>query len=81
MSGSLVLDIMLGLVLIAYIVYGFRNGFSRSVFVIAGVVAGVVGAFFLAPLAATWVPVSLPLKVTLIPMPNGNFRFAALVFF
>ena len=59
MSGSLVLDIMLGLVLIAYIVYGFRNGFSRSVFVIAGVVAGVVGAFFLAPLAATWVPVSL----------------------
>ena len=59
MSNSLVLDILVGLMLVAYIVYGFSNGLSRSIFVIAGVVAGVIGAFFLAPLAATWVPLAL----------------------
>lgn len=54
-----VLDIVLGLVLLAYLVYGFRNGLSRSIFVIAGVIAGTIAAFFAAPLAAAWVPVPL----------------------
>lgn len=59
MTESLVLDIVLAIVLVSYMVYGFRNGLSRSIFVILGVVAGVVGAFFLAPLATAWVSVPL----------------------
>lgn len=50
------LDVLLGLTLIAYVAYGLRNGLSRSLFVIAGVVAGAIAAFFLAPLVSTWVP-------------------------
>ncbi len=57
MTESIVLDIILAVVLLAYVIYGFRNGLSRTGFVIAGVVVGVVAAFFLAPLAATWVSV------------------------
>ncbi|MCC6856270.1 MAG: MarP family serine protease [Microbacteriaceae bacterium] len=56
MSEALVLDVLLGLTLIAYVAYGLRNGLSRSLFVIAGVVAGAIAAFFLAPLVSTWVP-------------------------
>lgn len=56
MTEALVLDVLLIVTLISYVVYGFRNGLSRSVFVIAGVVAGVIAAFFLVPLAAVWVP-------------------------
>jgi S1-C subfamily serine protease len=56
MIEALILDIALVIMLIGYIVYGFRNGLSRSAFTIAGVIAGVIAAFFLAPLVATWVP-------------------------
>lgn len=56
MTEALVLDVLLVITLISYIGYGFRNGLSRSIFVIAGVIAGVIAAFFLVPLAATWVP-------------------------
>lgn len=67
MTESLVLDILLVVMLLGYIVYGFRNGLSRSVFVIAGIIAGVVATFFLAPILATWVPVPwLRLVVTLL---------------
>ena len=59
MTASLLLDILLGVVLLTYTVYGFRSGFSRSIFVIAGVVAGAIAAFFIGPLAATWVPLPL----------------------
>lgn len=56
MIEALVLDVLLVIALIGYVVYGFRNGLSRSIFVIAGVVAGVIAAFFLVPLVAAWVP-------------------------
>jgi len=55
MSEALVLDVLLIVMLVGYVVYGFRNGLSRSLFVIAGVVAGIIGAFFLAPIVAAWV--------------------------
>lgn len=55
MTEVLVLDVVLGLVLIAYVVYGFGNGLSRSIFVIAGVIAGLVAAYFIVPLVAGWV--------------------------
>lgn len=57
MTESQVLDILLGVVLLAYCVYGLRSGLSRSILVIAGVLAGAVAAFFAAPLAAAWVSV------------------------
>lgn len=67
MTESLVLDILLGLMLIGYIVYGFRNGLSGAAFAIAGLVAGVIAAFFLTPLVASWVPVPiLRLIVTIL---------------
>lgn len=59
MTESLVLDIILGVILLAYVVYGFRHGLSRSLFVISGVVAGAIAAFFVAPMAAAWVAVPL----------------------
>jgi S1-C subfamily serine protease len=54
---GLVLDVLLVLVLLAYLTYGIRNGLSRSAFVIGGVVAGVVAAYVLAPLAGEAVPI------------------------
>jgi S1-C subfamily serine protease len=42
--------------LVAYTVFGYRNGLSGSIFVILGVVIGVIAAFFLAPLVASIVP-------------------------
>lgn len=57
MNEALVLDVLLALVLLAYVVYGVRNGLSRTVFVVAGVIGGVVAAYLLAPTVATWVPV------------------------
>ena len=56
MTESLFLDILLLLMLLGYLVYGFRNGLSRSAFTIAGIVAGVIAAFFLAPVIAGLVP-------------------------
>lgn len=67
MTESLALDIVLGLVLIGYLVYGVRNGLSSAIFAIAGVVAGVIAAFFVTPLVSTWVPIPiLRLIVTIL---------------
>ncbi len=56
MSDVLVLDLLLAALLVGYTVYGFRTGLSGSIFVIAGVVAGVVASIFIAPLVSSWVP-------------------------
>lgn len=55
MTDAIVLDVLLIVLLIAYVVYGFRNGLSRSAFVIAGVVAGAIAAYFVVPLVTGWV--------------------------
>jgi uncharacterized membrane protein required for colicin V production len=66
-TEALVLDVLLGIALLAYVVYGFRNGLSRSLFVIAGVIGGVIAAYFLAPVVAEWVPFPiLRLGVTVV---------------
>lgn len=66
MTESLILDVALVLMLLGYVVYGFRNGLSRTAFTLAGIIAGVIAAFFLAPLVATLVPVPfLRLGVTI----------------
>ena len=67
MNEALVLDILLGLVLLAYVVYGIRHGLSRAAFVIAGVIGGVIAAYFFAPVIGNWVPVPfLRLGVTIL---------------
>ncbi|WP_167047250.1 MarP family serine protease [Salinibacterium sp. ZJ454] len=53
---GIVLDILLILLLIGYLVYGFRAGFFRSLGGILGVAAGGVAAFFAIPVVSTWVP-------------------------
>ena len=59
MTESLALDVILGLVLIAYLVYGLRNGLSSAIFAIAGIVVGVIAAFFVTPLISAWVPIPI----------------------
>lgn len=67
MTESLVLDVLLVLMLLGYLAYGFRTGLSRSAFVIVGVLAGVIAAFFLAPVISGWVSVPvLRLGATLL---------------
>jgi len=66
-TESLILDVLLVLMLLGYVAYGFRNGLSRSAFTIAGIIAGIIAAFFLAPLIAGLVPVPfLHLGVTVV---------------
>lgn len=56
MTPGIVLDIALIVALISYLVWGLREGLSRTGFTIAGVIAGAVAAFFLSPMIAAWVP-------------------------
>lgn len=58
MFGFTILDLILVLVLIAYLVYGLRNGFWVSLGGLVGFVAGAVAAFFSIPLVSAWVPSS-----------------------
>lgn len=53
---SVVLDLALALILVGFLVAGYRSGLARNVGGIVGVFAGAVGAFFLVPLVGGWVP-------------------------
>lgn len=56
MPVSLVLDIVLVVLLIGFLISGFRSGFVRSAGGMLGFVAGGVAAFFVVPLVGGWVP-------------------------
>ncbi len=56
MPVGLALDVTLIVLLLAYISYGFRVGFTRSIATILGIVLGAVAAFFVMPLVGSWVP-------------------------
>lgn len=56
MTGSMVLDVFLVLLLLSFFAYGYRSGLVRSAAGIAGIVAGGVVAFFLVPIVGSWVP-------------------------
>ena len=56
MTESLVLDLLLGGLLIGYLVFGLRHGLTRSGAAIAGILAGLVGAWFVLPLLWPWIP-------------------------
>jgi uncharacterized membrane protein required for colicin V production len=75
MNGSVVLDLLLVLLLIAYAVFGFRRGFILSLGSFAGIIAGAVASFFAIPLVTGWVtapqfrlPVILVVIVALIAL-------------
>jgi S1-C subfamily serine protease len=55
MTGSVVLDLVLLLMLVGYAIYGYRAGFVVSLAGIVGIVIGVIAAFFAVPLVASWV--------------------------
>lgn len=55
MADVWVLDIALALLLLSYVIYGYRVGLVVSLGGILGVVAGAVAAFFAIPLVSTWV--------------------------
>jgi uncharacterized membrane protein required for colicin V production len=53
--------------LAGYVVYGFRNGLSSTVFTIAGAVVGVIAAVFLVPLVSRFLPLpQLRLAVSVV---------------
>ncbi|WP_375388508.1 MarP family serine protease [uncultured Amnibacterium sp.] len=53
---SIALDLVLGLVLLGYLVQGWRLGFVRSIGAIAGIIAGGIAAALLSPLIGSLVP-------------------------
>lgn len=55
MLGSILLDVFLVALLIAYLVYGYRTGLIRSLGGIIGVVVGGILAVILVPLVTSWV--------------------------
>lgn len=50
------LDVLLVLLLLVFLVYGYRAGLVRSVSGIVGMVAGGIAAFVVVPLVGAWVP-------------------------
>jgi uncharacterized membrane protein required for colicin V production len=55
-TESIFLDVLLIVLLVSYVAYGIRAGFSHAVFAFAGVVAGAIAAYFLVPIISSWVP-------------------------
>ncbi|WP_106210654.1 MarP family serine protease [Glaciihabitans tibetensis] len=77
MTDSVVLDVLLGLLLIGYLVYGFRHGLLHSVGSILGVAAGAIGAVLLIPLLGSWIPepgwrIAATLAVLLVLLVGGQ---------
>lgn len=54
--GSVAIDVILVLVLLSALVYGYSRGMLRVVGGLAGMIAGAIAAFVLLPLIATWAP-------------------------
>lgn len=56
MQVPTLLDVLLVLLLLVFLVYGYRAGLVRSLSGIVGMVAGGIAAFFVVPLLGAWVP-------------------------
>ena len=56
MQPGVILDIILVVVLIGFLIRGWRAGLLGSLGGLVGLAAGGVGAFFAIPLVASWVP-------------------------
>lgn len=55
MIQSPVLDVLLIIVILGYLIYGYRRGLLRNVGAIIGIIAGGIAAVFLVPLLSTWI--------------------------
>jgi S1-C subfamily serine protease len=55
-GGAWILDLLLLLMLVAYVVSGYRRGLLHSAFSLAGVALGATVAYFAIPLVGSWVP-------------------------
>ena len=55
MNGSVLVDLLLVVVLISFLVYGFRSGFLRALGGILGFTAGGIAAFLLVPVVGGWI--------------------------
>ena len=53
--APIALDLLLVVLLIGYLIYGFRRGLALSVASILGAVLGAVAAFFAIPLVTSWI--------------------------
>src|SRR3954471_4245349 len=78
MPLTLLLDVILALLLLGYLLYGIRAGLLRSIFPIAGVVAGGIAGILLLPVLTSIVPdpgwriaASIALVVGLVAIGNG----------
>ncbi|MDH6237327.1 MarP family serine protease [Cryobacterium sp. CG_9.6] len=56
MTGSLILDLFLIVILFGALVNGYRSGLVRSLSGIIGAALGGVAAFFVVPLVGAWIP-------------------------
>lgn len=56
MQGSVILDVILIVLLVASLGAGWRSGLIGSISGLLGLVAGAVAAYFVVPLVPTWVP-------------------------
>ncbi len=77
-SEAVVLDVVLLVMLAGYVIYGFRNGLSSTVFTLAGIVLGLIAVLFLVPLVSRLLPipqlrlaVSIVLAIGLVSAGNG----------
>ncbi|MEY2848267.1 MAG: hypothetical protein RI885_932 [Actinomycetota bacterium] len=55
-SAAWIIDVLLVLLLLASLVWGYRSGLARSAFALAGLVLGSVAAVLAVPVVITWVP-------------------------
>jgi S1-C subfamily serine protease len=83
MNASVLLDVLLGLLLLGYLIYGFRHGMLHSVGSILGIAAGAVGAVLLIPTLSTWIPepgwrIAATLGAVLVLLVGGQAAGAAL---
>jgi uncharacterized membrane protein required for colicin V production len=83
MNASVLLDVLLGLLLLGYLIYGFRHGMLHSVGSILGIAAGAVGAVLLIPTLSSWIPepgwrIAATLGAVLVLLVGGQAAGAAL---
>jgi uncharacterized membrane protein required for colicin V production len=83
MNASVLLDVLLGLLLLGYLIYGFRHGMLHSVGSILGIAAGAVGAVLLIPTLSSWIPepgwrIAATLGAVLVLLVGGQAAGAAI---
>lgn len=79
MPESIALDVILVVVLVGYIAYGIKSGLSRSIFVVMGLIAGIIAALLFTPVATAWVPwpVARPFATVIVALGLLVFGHAA----